>query len=73
MATLNVKMLIPLAIGISVLVAVIPQAIEEISSVDTANWSSGAQSLWNLMPLIIIAVIVLGIAGGVMAKKRGMF
>lgn len=73
MGSINPKMMIALAIGIAVLVAVIPQSIEDISSTDTANWSASAQSLWNLMPLIIIAVIVMGIAGGIAAKKKGMF
>lgn len=67
------KEMIALAIGVSVLVAVIPQSIESISSVNTTNWSAAARSLWDLMPLIIIAVIVMGIAGGVYAKKKGMF
>lgn len=72
MASITAKSLIGLAIGLAVMVAVIPQAIEQISSTDTGNWSSATQSLWNLMPLIIVAVIIMGVAAGV-AKKRGMF
>lgn len=72
MASISAKGLIGLAIAVAIMVAVIPQAIENISSTDSSNWSSATQSLWNLMPLIIIAVIVLGIAGGI-AKSKGMF
>lgn len=72
MASISAKGLIGLAIGVAVLVAVIPQSIEQISSVDTENWSAAAQALWNLMPLIIIAVLVMGIAGGIAAHKKGL-
>lgn len=71
MASLNPTTLIMLGIGIAVLVAVIPSSIEQVSVVDTANWSAASQSLWNLLPLIIVAVIVVGIAG-MMARRKGL-
>lgn len=66
------KELIALGIGIAFMVAIIPASIEDISSVDTSNWTPAAQSMWNLLPLIIVGVIVMAIAGGLYAKKKGM-
>lgn len=33
--------------------------IDEIVAQDTSNWSSGAQSIWNIMDLILIVGIFL--------------
>jgi hypothetical protein len=51
--------IIGLAISVIVASSVLPDAIATLFAVNTTEWSSGAAALWDALPLIIIAAIVL--------------
>lgn len=41
----------------------LPIAIEEIANVSTTNWSDGAASLWQVLPIMIVLAIFLFFVG----------
>ena len=50
---------IGLSISVIVMASVLPEALTTLFNVSTTGWSSGAVALWNALPLIIIAAVVL--------------
>lgn len=66
-----VKTIVGLAVGGLVAAFIIPIALTEISDVDTTNFSSGAQSLWNILDVIIaLGVFLLFIGLGLRQSGR---
>jgi len=51
--------IIGLAISVIVLASVLPDAMTTLFAVNTSTWSSGAVALWNALPLIIMAAVIL--------------
>lgn len=51
--------IIGLAISVIVMASVLPEALSTLFNVSTAGWSTGAVALWDALPLIIIAAVVL--------------
>jgi hypothetical protein len=49
-----VNVVVSLMVSGLVAAFLLPVAIEEIVTVDTTNWGSGASSLWEIMDLIIV-------------------
>jgi hypothetical protein len=41
----------------------LPVAIDDIVAVDTTGWSSGAQSLWAIMDLVLVLAMFLFLVG----------
>lgn len=56
---LSPRGIILLAVGLLFLSAIVPDAITELFSVNTTSWTPAAQKMWDLLPLIIVAGIVL--------------
>lgn len=55
---MQTKGLIPWAIGLYIAAAILPGAIAAFFNASTAGWSDVAVTLWDLVPLIIIAGLV---------------
>lgn len=50
----------------------LPIAIEEIVSIDTTSWTSGAAELWELLPVMIVLAIFLFFVGLAIQRGRGV-
>lgn len=50
--------IIGLAISVIVMAAVLPSALTTLFDTNTTGWSTGAVALWDALPLVIIAAIV---------------
>lgn len=59
--------IIGLAISVIILAAVLPSALSTLFNTSTAGWSTGAVAMWDALPIIIIAAIVLAYY----AKQKG--
>ena len=57
---MNPNTIIGLAIAVIVASAVLPSAISTIFNANTTGWSTGAVALWDALPIIVIAAIVIG-------------
>lgn len=58
-----ISLIISLVVAGLVAAFLLPVAIDEIVAVDTTNWSSGAQSLWGILDLIIVLGVFLFMLG----------
>lgn len=58
-----VNLVVGLMVGGLVAAFLLPVAIDEIVSVDTSSWGSGASSLWNIMDVIIVLAVFLFFIG----------
>lgn len=47
----------------------LPIAIQEITNVSTTNWTDGAASLWNVLPIMIVLAIFLFFVGLALRNK----
>ena len=47
----------------------LPIAIEEIANTSTSEWSDGAASLWNVLPIMIVLAIFLFFVGLALKNK----
>lgn len=48
----------------------LPIAIDEIANVDTTSWTSGAASLWDILPIMIVLAIFLFFVGMALNNRR---
>jgi hypothetical protein len=55
----EIKSIVKLAIGAIVAAAILPTAIENVSSVSTTGWDQSAAALWPLIPIFIVLSIAL--------------
>lgn len=66
MPTLSLSVIITFAIGLIVMVSVVPEAITTFYGTNTSTWAidgtpdTKTQTLWWLLPLIIVAGIIAG-------------
>lgn len=67
----GVSIVVALTVAIILVAFLLPVAIDELASVDTTSWSSGADSLFSILDLIAILVIFLVFIGWAMASYRG--
>lgn len=51
--------IIGLAISVIIVAAVLPSALSTLFNVNTSTWSTGAAALWDALPLVIIAAVVI--------------
>lgn len=51
--------IIGLAISVILVSAVLPSALTTLFDVNTTTWGAGAAALWDALPLVIIAAVVL--------------
>lgn len=60
----DLRAIIGIAIGVAVVVAVIPTALANWNDSDTtANMTAGEAALWGVGGIIIVAAIIFGVAG----------
>lgn len=59
----GVGIIVTIVVTLIVAAFLVPVAIDEIVAVDTSNWSSGAQSLWDILDLIGVLVVFLFVLG----------
>lgn len=70
MADRAVQVIVALTVGGLVAAFLLPIAIDEIVAVDTSSWGSGAESMWNVLDVIIVLVVFLFFIGLALAKRR---
>jgi small-conductance mechanosensitive channel len=63
-----VNLVVALVVGGLMAAFLLPIAIDEIATVDTSSWTSGAASLWEILPVMIVLAIFLFFVG--MAVRR---
>lgn len=64
----GVGIVVALTVGLILVAFLLPVAIEELVTVDTASWSSGAGSLFEILDLIAILVVFLVFIGWAMTS-----
>lgn len=65
-----VGLVVALMVGGLVAAFLLPVAINEIVSVSTTSWGSGASSLWDVMDLIIVLAVFLFFIGVALAASN---
>jgi len=58
-ASMDVKTIVFLAIGIYVLAAVLPGALTAFFNASTTGWDTGTIALWTIIPLVVVVAVVL--------------
>lgn len=53
--------IISLVIGIVILAALLPTAIDSINSANTTGWDSTQTAIWAILGIIVLAVVVMKI------------
>lgn len=69
MAAQGVAVVVGLTITAIVAAFLLPVGLDEIANV-TADWGTGADSLWNILPLIFVLVLFLVVIGWAMGGRR---
>lgn len=69
-ASRAVNLVVALTVGGIVAAFLLPVALDEIVAVDVTNYSTGAQSLWNILDLIIVLAVFLFFIGLAMARSK---
>ncbi len=64
-----VNLVVALTVGGIVAAFLLPVALDEIVDVNTTNYSSGAQSLWDILDLIIVLAVFLFFIGLAMRRS----
>lgn len=58
-----VNLVVALVVGGLMAAFLLPIAINEISGVETTDWSDGAAALWNILPVMIVLAVFLFFVG----------
>lgn len=69
MADRAVGVVVALTVGGLVAAFLLPVAIDEIVAVDTADWGSGAESMWDVLDIIIVLVVFLFFIGLAISRR----
>jgi hypothetical protein len=56
---LSTGAIISLVIGVVILAALLPTAIDSINNANTTGWDATQQAIWAILGLIILAVVVM--------------
>lgn len=64
----GVGIIVALTVGIILTAFLLPVAIDELASVETTSWSSGADSLFSILDLIAVLTIFLVFIGWAMSS-----
>ena len=62
-ANTAVNLVVGLVVGGLLAAFLLPIAIDEITSVETTDWDSGAGALWEILPVMIVLAIFLFFTG----------
>jgi len=66
----GIQLVVTLTVATLVAAFLIPVAIDELVSVDTTSWGSGASSLWEILDLIVVLAIFLFMIGLAVARSN---
>lgn len=58
-----VNLVVALVVGGLMAAFLLPIAIDEIATVDTSSWTSGASAMWEILPVMIVLAIFLFFVG----------
>lgn len=58
-----VNLVVALVVGGLMAAFLLPIAIDEIATVDTSSWTSGAAAMWDILPVMIVLAIFLFFVG----------
>jgi hypothetical protein len=61
MAAMSVEYVIGMAVALLVMIAILPTVLNGFNGTTVTGWPSSVQTLWNLMPVIIIVAFVIAI------------
>lgn len=68
----GVNIVVALTVGVIMVAFVLTVGINELVAVDTSSWSTGAQSLYDILDLIALLVVFLAFIGwAVSTYKKG--
>lgn len=59
MARVAIALVVSLTVGGLVAAFLLPVGIDEIVGVDTSNWSTGAQSMWDILDVVLVLAVML--------------
>lgn len=65
-----VSLVVALTVGALVASFLMPIGITELAGVDTSNWSSGAEAMWNILDVIIVLALFLFFIGLALAAVK---
>lgn len=65
-----VNLVVSLVVGGLMAAFLLPIAIDEIATVDTSSWTSGASAMWEILPVMVVLAIFLFFVG-VALKRSG--
>lgn len=68
---LTIKSIVLLSIGLTIMAAILPGALTSIDTATTTGWPTGAVAMWDIIIIVVVASVILGIVGGMWAKRRG--
>jgi len=66
----GINLVVTLTVAALVAAFLIPVAIDQLVSVDTTSWGSGASSLWEILDLIVVLAIFLFMIGLAVARSE---
>lgn len=70
MANRAVQVVVALTVGGLVAAFLLPVAIDELVSVDTTSWGSGAAAMWDVLDIIIVLVVFLFFIGLAITRRN---
>lgn len=59
---MEIKNLVEMVIGLVVVIALIPSVLTDWYAVNQTGWSAGLGTMWDVMPIIIVAGLVVAYA-----------
>ena len=69
MASRVVGLVVSLTVGGLIAAFLLPIAIDELVAVDTSSWGSGAESLWEILDVIVVLAVFLFFIGIALAAS----
>lgn len=55
---MEIKDVVSMAIGLVVVIALIPGVVTDWLAVNQTGWTSGLSTMWDVMPIVIVAGLV---------------
>lgn len=65
-----VNLVVALVVGALMAAFLLPIAIDELATVDTTGWPSGASAMWDILPIMVVLAVFLFFVG-VALKRTG--
>lgn len=68
-ASVSADNIIKISIALFILAAILPSAITTLATTNTTGWSSATVTVWNIIPLVVVAGFVVALYELVKKKK----